>query len=796
VSSLNPPVYRANVLEGTETAVSQAESEAARNAAILAATWAAPELLGQSMYQMQMQDDLQAQQEAEAAEQQQALADVQYYLSRSAEAVQYALQQELGIQPADLPYQEGYTQYNEGEYVEQQYLENMQVQPGDGYGQEYIEYVDPQVDADAAAGIPRHMEEKPDILQALQEEMLATRAQMESAQEPQKEEDEDQFTRLLNSLEARVDLMAQMQHTRAQIQKHTRSLQASNPERRPYGSPDPSPLSDEGAAYGGDGFNLPEVNEQMALDYDREERMSIATSGTHPAETQFVYQNFEGNSGTHPAETQFAYQHFEGNGVGQAHAQEFILQTGPGAEMVASDPMDAGKLVRENQILWHQFQDQRDCISKLNSEVEGMRTQLRAISTEPGRRGDTEPRTPENRGSQAASAASLLLSQLTTPALGRDVFSMPTQPAANVFSMPTQTGPAGGDMVPPQEPGSEEARYDELVRSERDVEVKSLHLQLLQERQRQEASSLQWDQERRRLIEELSSLRRKPIGGLPTVGEHGTEDVSEAWAGFSSRSASKTETVFPDYAGAESLATDPVLPAGGLAEDAFRGLFMPGRSPRQVQRLCDQPIGINVELSEDGYAARRTRGCRQSVVIGSSPLDLQEQGWYFEVVVRETVNGWVGGLGIGVTRTAPSELRRLPDKGWRIPGTFIVGYWGCVFLDGRERRTKWKADSLEVGSKVGLLITGDGKGDLIVFVDGCPVVRADGVLPSAGQLDSLYPVIDIFAATLSVELQRTAKAPSPPWDSNPSPPGSPASVARSTISSLSALDSFTGSFKM
>jgi len=183
-------------------------------------------------------------------------------------------------------------------------------------------------------------------------------------------------------------------------------------------------------------------------------------------------------------------------------------------------------------------------------------------------------------------------------------------------------------------------------------------------------------------------------------------------------------------------------------------------------------------------------------VIGSSPLDLQEQGWYFEVVVRETVNGWVGGLGIGVTRTAPSELRRLPDKGWRIPGTFIVGYWGCVFLDGRERRTKWKADSLEVGSKVGLLITGDGKGDLIVFVDGCPVVRADGVLPSAGQLDSLYPVIDIFAATLSVELQRTAKAPSPPWDSNPSPPGSPASVARSTISSLSALDSFTGSFKM
>merc|ERR1719247_2930986 len=38
---------------------------------------------------------------------------------------------------------------------------------------------------------------------------------------------DDQFTRLLNSLEARVDLMAQMQHTRAEIQKHTRNLQNS-----------------------------------------------------------------------------------------------------------------------------------------------------------------------------------------------------------------------------------------------------------------------------------------------------------------------------------------------------------------------------------------------------------------------------------------------------------------------------------------------------------------------------------------------------------------------------------------
>ena len=46
--------------------------------------------------------------------------------------------------------------------------------------------------------------------------------------------------------------------------------------------------------------------------------------------------------------------------------------------------------------------------------------------------------------------------------------------------------------------------------------------------------------------------------------------------------------------------------------------------------------------------------------------------------------GWVGGLGIGLTQTSSASLRRAPDKAWRMPRTFILGYWGRAFCDGKE----------------------------------------------------------------------------------------------------------------
>ncbi|CAK0849774.1 unnamed protein product [Prorocentrum cordatum] len=111
-----------------------------------------------------------------------------------------------------------------------------------------------------------------------------------------------------------------------------------------------------------------------------------------------------------------------------------------------------------------------------------------------------------------------------------------------------------------------------------------------------------------------------------------------------------------------------------------------------------------------------------------------------------------------------------------MPHTYIVGYWGCVFLDGKERRTRWRADTVPVGARVGALVSGDGSGDLRIFVDGTLVVHAEGALQEhlcgPGPVE-LFPVVDVFAATLSVQLQALAAAPAPPWGDDVSPPGSP-----------------------
>lgn len=451
-----------------------------------------------------------------------------------------------------------------------------------------------------------------------------------------------------------------------------------------------------------------------------------------------------------------------------------IAGSRPHAREVAS-PFHLGatsQLAEENDRLRNEFEDQKQAIDRLTSTVTGMKSELRQLSVEPQQRNALDRPVP---GSQdRARTPDDRLRQFS----GGDVLAV----GARVEARWTQDGERNatyqnGYIAGANADGSFQIEYDngdsslrlprhfirrlEVADDGMSVEeVQSLQVALQQERSRHDSTAQQWNRERRQLLEELSSLKanggsgRRALGNLPTVGEGGEFDNGST----------------------SLLQTAAVLPANGLMQ--FGGF---GRS---VEPLSRNPCGMNIELSEDGYTAKRVRGCRQSVVLGSAPLQPQELGHYFEVVVRETVNGWVGGLGIGVTRVPPSELKRMPDKAWRIPNTFIVGYWGCLFLDGREKRTRWKADTLTVGSRVGLLVTGDGRGDLIVFVDGAPVVRAEDVLPSSGlHSDELYPIIDVFAATLTVELQQNAVAPAKPWSSVPSPPGSPASTARNIVNS-------------
>mmetsp|Transcript_43248 Transcript_43248/g.69138 ORF Transcript_43248/g.69138 Transcript_43248/m.69138 type:complete len:922 (-) Transcript_43248:148-2913(-) len=593
------------------------------------------------------------------------------------------------------------------QYQDQQYNAQEQQYAGDGYycdqidemqGHEQFAQDDPYAHmnygtydegADVAAGMPRPQEEK-------REENPA----------------EDQFTRLLNSLEARVDLMAQMQHTRAEIQKHTRNLQGNKVS---------SPTSRDSPHLALPGVDTRQQPYQVDLGPDRPFSSLMEDFSTTGRTTgRFGFDS-------HPVET---------------------------TALVSTSGSDAARLARENAMLRDEFLDQRTLIESLTTEVTDMKHALQSIATDPG--------------------------MLSRSAERRNDFYVPagTRVEARWMQDGNTAGYCGpwmpGYIAQENQDGSFQVEYDNgdactcvprdcvqiwaevdgeymLIpahegdndNSATSEEVRSLQNQLEEERKRHESSTQQWTMERQRLLEELQTLK----GG--------------------------------EIAQSMMMITEPLIP---MQFGGRRGGVAP---------LCRNPCGLNIELSEDGYVAKRVRGCRQSVVVGSAPLEPQDLGCYFEVVVRETVNGWVGGLGLGVTRVSPAEMKRMPDKAWRIPSTFIVGYWGCLFLDGREKRTRWKADTLKVGSRVGLLVTGDGRGDLIVFVDGEPVVRADDVLPnsfsSGGMQEPLYPVIDVFAATLSVELMTNATAPAKPWGRDPSPPGSPASVVRSIQSSAVTL---------
>jgi len=135
-------------------------------------------------------------------------------------------------------------------------------------------------------------------------------------------------------------------------------------------------------------------------------------------------------------------------------------------------------------------------------------------------------------------------------------------------------------------------------------------------------------------------------------------------------------------------------------------------------------------------------------------MERQIRGLYFEVEVKQTVDGWLGGLALGFTHTAPQQFQheRVPDKAWRVPSTFVVGYSGCIYLDGTERRTEWQPDVLKVGQRVGLLLTGDGRCDMVVYVDGEEVSPATSTMASFEEVASGVEVkrqelVDLATAT-------------------------------------------------
>lgn len=382
------------------------------------------------------------------------------------------------------------------------------------------------------------------------------------------------------------------------------------------------------------------------------------------------------------------------------------------------------RLLGENEELWSQLRQQHDCISALTGEVKALRSQLLGLDRSP----QAAPDGMVGSGVDAPAAASGHVAQGAVAGTGA-------------------TGCSTEEQLRRQ-------LREALARAEGSEEdARQLRQELCAEMQRKDRDQQDWQHERLRLRSELQEL----CDGASTAGGGGVA----------------------------SMLTEVVLPVESMPSLTARGSGVVMDSTGMVAPFSRQACGANVTLSEDGLIATRTRGCRQSVVVGSAPLPRQQAGWYYEVEVCETVDGWVGGLGIGVTRTSPVELRRVPDKAWRLQSTWIVGYWGCVFLNGKEQRTQWRADALPAGSRVGILVSGDGSGDLRVFVDGVLVVSVEAAVPQTGSDNALFPVVDVFAATLKVALRPGASPPEPPWGvAALSPPGSPAGSVGSVPQSM------------
>lgn len=190
----------------------------------------------------------------------------------------------------------------------------------------------------------------------------------------------------------------------------------------------------------------------------------------------------------------------------------------------------------------------------------------------------------------------------------------------------------------------------------------------------------------------------------------------------------------------------------GLGRNTAPSPAPSSRSSTGSARFSTRIKGQNCTVSFDGATATRTKGCRQCVVLGDTPLELHVGcGWYFELRINEVVTGWVGGLGIGITLTRPGSLPCLPDRAWRVPNSWIAGYWGRMFGNGQQHLIDWKPQELKASDRVGFLV--NLKGECIVYVnDEVRVHFTESKVPVSPKGTELTALVDVFASAASVTL--------------------------------------------
>eukprot|EP00811_Abedinium_folium_P034529 NODE_7403_length_1582_cov_2.118900.p1 GENE.NODE_7403_length_1582_cov_2.118900~~NODE_7403_length_1582_cov_2.118900.p1 ORF type:complete len:400 (-),score=103.15 NODE_7403_length_1582_cov_2.118900:153-1352(-) len=164
--------------------------------------------------------------------------------------------------------------------------------------------------------------------------------------------------------------------------------------------------------------------------------------------------------------------------------------------------------------------------------------------------------------------------------------------------------------------------------------------------------------------------------------------------------------------------------------------------------------------SSSAATATRARSglCPLSAVFGDAPLPrIENVGWYFRLRVNSANAGWIGGFAIGVTLCDPTSLAALPDRASRVPRSWLAGYWGRTYSNGREHACSWRPQTLRADDEVGFLVDLDG--ECVVYVNDEEVCRfADPPVPVTSV--ELTTLLDVASAAASVTL--LSGAPPPP----------------------------------
>jgi len=218
-------------------------------------------------------------------------------------------------------------------------------------------------------------------------------------------------------------------------------------------------------------------------------------------------------------------------------------------------------------------------------------------------------------------------------------------------------------------------------------------------------------------------------------------------------------------------------------------------SPRDIAR--DQLLSgwwsktrcFNLMIGKDPTQCRRSAlgtmgGC---LAFGNGRLPLFKgthlllSGYFycFKIKAMDTsrlpVRGYSQGsaLAVGISRISPAQRQlqgaMCPLYGYEVPGSVVVGYGPHVVEDGKWFKSPWDTNVLQIGDKVGVLLTPEG--DLVIFHNDVQALRLPtnlaagavvGTSTQALQKRCYYAMVDLSGHVSEVTMLPKAEPPNVP----------------------------------